>query len=114
MTRFEKVKDILDRAVAGHTVHAHGAFWRGLTRDEFVAKKVFGRALLASGNAAESNLVRALRGQPPFGNDTGNLDTDFPRMPARLPPVAEPDIIFIETWINDGCPEDPIAGPASR
>ena len=45
---FQRVIEILDQAIGGPDVGigAHRAFWRGLTRDEFVAKKVFGRALV--------------------------------------------------------------------
>ena len=47
MTRFERVVRILDAAIGGPDVNiaVHGAFWRGVTRDQFVAKKVQGRAL---------------------------------------------------------------------
>jgi hypothetical protein len=111
MTRFEHVKEILDRAVAGQTVHAHGAFWRGLTRDEFVQRSVFGRPLLVVGDAAASNLPRALRGVLPFGSDVGEPDARFRRMPAGLPPVREEDIVFIEHWIAEGCLEDEFVPP---
>lgn len=100
MTRFDHVKEILDAAVGGKNIHAHGPFWRGLSRDGFVAKVVFGEQLLVVGDAASSNLVKALRGLPPFDG------SDYPRMPAGMDPVPEPDIRFIEAWINEGCLED--------
>jgi len=113
MTRFEHAKEILDAAVAGTTIHAHGAFWRGLSRDGFVQKIVFTLPLISVGDGKNSNLIHALRGEEPFGNDTGNDDARFPRMPAGLPPVAEADIEFIEKWIDDGCPEDEYVPPAA-
>jgi hypothetical protein len=41
VNRFERVIQILDEAIGGPDVGiaAHGAFWRGLTRDQFVVKK---------------------------------------------------------------------------
>jgi hypothetical protein len=62
--------------------------------------------LLVVGNGASSNLVRALKGQPPFDGLT-NPASDYPRMPAGMGPVAPNDIAFIEIWINEGCLEDP-------
>jgi Ferritin-like len=104
--RFAHVREILDAAVGGRTTFgAHGPFWRGLTRDQFVQHVVFGRPLLVVGNGRESNLVKALRGQLPFGRDTGTAGATFRRMPAGLDPVAPADIDFIEQWINDGCPD---------
>ena len=115
MTRFEKVVQILDSAVGGPSasVGFHGAFWRNISRDEFVAKKVFGLPLITLGKGAESNLVKALRGQTPFGADTGNDEADFNRMPSGKPAVQEPDIAFIQQWIDDGCKEDEAAAVTS-
>ena len=43
---FHRVIEILDQAIGGPDVGVgrHGAFWRGITRDEFVAKKVLVKA----------------------------------------------------------------------
>jgi photosystem II stability/assembly factor-like uncharacterized protein len=110
MTRFERVIAILDQAVGGPAVNVgvHGAFWRGLTRDQFVIKRVLGRDLVKIGDGNASNLVKALRGEAPFGAD---LPAPPPgavmsRMPAGLPPVRDEDIEFIKVWIDDSCPED--------
>ncbi|HEY9379335.1 MAG TPA: hypothetical protein VIQ02_19835, partial [Jiangellaceae bacterium] len=45
---FQRVIEILDQAIGGPDVGIgrHGAFWRGITRDEFVAKKVLGKPLV--------------------------------------------------------------------
>jgi hypothetical protein len=104
--RFAQVLGILDAAVGGGTFGAHGPFWRGKTRDQFVQLKVFGRQLLIVGNGRDSNLIHALRGQLPFGSDTGTAGAIFRRMPAGRPPVADADIAVVEQWINDGCPDD--------
>jgi hypothetical protein len=115
MNRFEHVIQILDDAIGGPdaSIGAHGTFWRGLTRDEFVAMKVFGRDLVVVGQGASSNLVKALKGETPFGSDLPDaaLDAIMPRMPAGLDPVAAQDIAFIQQWIDEGCLEDPMPPP---
>jgi hypothetical protein len=78
MNRFERVIQILDDAIGGpdKNIRAHRAFWRGLTWDEFVAKIIFGREVVTVGQGAASNLVKALKGEAPFGSD---LPTPPPR-----------------------------------
>lgn len=113
MKRFLKVKQILDEAVENQDIGAHGAFWRPLNLEAFKAKRVFGRQLVIPGNGAQSNLVLALRGQAPFGSDIGTADAIYPRMPAGgFPPVPDDRIVFIEKWINDGCPDDDVESGA--
>lgn len=108
---FQRVIDILDQSIGGPDVGigAHRAFWRGLTRDEFVARKVFGNTLVVVGDGAASNLVLALKGEAPFGSDLPDPPegADFRRMPAGRPPVPADSITFIEQWISDGCPDEP-------
>jgi hypothetical protein len=110
MKRFDKVVDILDTAVNHATIGRHGNFWRGKTREQFIALKVFGKLLIESGNAADSNIVKALRGLTPFGIDIEPPAPDaiFDRMPAGRPAVPELSIQFIEEWIDDGCPDDDV------
>jgi photosystem II stability/assembly factor-like uncharacterized protein len=110
MNRFERVVQILDEAIGGPgaSIRAHGTFWRGLTRDQFVAFEVFALPLVVVGRGGDSNLVKALRGEFPFGSNTGTSGASFRRMPAGRPPVAADQIAFIERWIDDGCPEDPV------
>jgi photosystem II stability/assembly factor-like uncharacterized protein len=119
MNRFEQVCGILDAAVGGPGagVAFHGAFWRDVTRDEFVELSIFGRKLLVIGDAAASNLVRALRGQAPFGDDLPEppAGAQLNRMPSGLDPVPEESIAVIESWIADGCPlDDPPPVPVWR
>jgi hypothetical protein len=68
---FQRVVQILDDAVGGPNagVLRHGPFWRNITRDEFITRKIFGKALVVLGDGAASNLVRALKGEAPFGSD---------------------------------------------
>src|SRR5262249_49201380 len=104
--RFSEVRSILDAAVGSGTFGAHGPFWRGKTRDQFVQLKVFGKQLVSLGHGVDSNLVKALRGLLPFGSDTGTSGATFRRMPAGRPAVAPGDVDTIERWIDDGCPDD--------
>jgi hypothetical protein len=107
MGAYQDVIDILDNAVGGSTVTigAHGAFWRGKTKDQFIATGVFGQQLLISGDGKDSNLVKALRGEAPFGADTGTASGIFRRMPAGRPAVKPQQIDLIQKWIDDGCPD---------
>jgi hypothetical protein len=106
--KFDDVVEILDKAVGGPDadVASHGAFWRGVTRDQFVEMKVGGRKLVTLGDGANSNLVLSLKGEPPFGSDLDSppVGAMMPRMPAHLDPVDTEDIDGVERWINDGCP----------
>jgi hypothetical protein len=117
---FQHIVSILDDAVSGPNagVLRHGPFWRNITRDQFVAKKVFGRPLIVLGDGASSNLVPALKGESPFGSDLPDppQDADIKRMPVGRPPVPADRITVIEKWIDDGCPaEDPaVADPTWR
>lgn len=114
MNRFEKVVEILDLAVGGPAVSVgfHGAFWRGVSRNEFVAKIIFGLPLISVGDGAGSNLVKALMGETPFGADQGNDAADFNRMPSGRDPVSALDIAFIQKWIDEGCLEDSVVAVA--
>ena len=106
---FQGVVAILDEAIGGPGVGigAHGAFWRDVSRDEFVAMTVRGKTLLVVGDGANSNLVRALKGEAPFGRDLPDPPPGATtrRMPAGRPPAPAESIAAIEQWINDGCPE---------
>lgn len=109
---YARIRDILDTSVNGETFGAHGPFWRSLTRDQFVAKTIFGRKLIhtnADGtfNPDESNLVKALEGRAPFGKDLvppppGAM---WNRMPDGYPPVPQAQIDEIRAWIGAGCPD---------
>lgn len=111
MTRYEKVVSILDQSIGGPkaNIGAHGPFWRGLTRDQFVVKKVYTLPLLVVGNGAGSNLIKAVKGEAPFGADLPNppVGATMPRMPDGFPPISDSDIAFIQEWIDDCCPQDP-------
>ena len=62
---------------------------------------VYGVQLIASpgsNRGARSGLIQALKGVPPFG-----VGGDFPRMPLNKLPVSDPDIAFIQNWIDHDC-----------
>ena len=109
---FARVQQILDAAVTGEDIGAHGAFWRTQTRDAFVAHKVFGKPLLApllpggKFDPNESNLVKALEGRAPFGSDVvpPPAGANLRRMPAGRPPVPQAQIDEIRAWLTAGAP----------
>jgi hypothetical protein len=102
-TRFPDIQKILDDAVEGQDIGAHGPFWRGVTRDEFVAKQVFGCQIIFSENGtfvgARSPLVQILQDsiQCPVGRDR-------PQMPFGFPPVPSEKVKVISDWIDAQCP----------
>jgi photosystem II stability/assembly factor-like uncharacterized protein len=114
MTRYEHVIEILDNSIGGpeEEIGVHGTFWRGLTRDEFVAKRVRSLNIISLGDGTNSNLVKALKGEAPFGADLPEPPSGalFSRMPAGRTPVTVSDIAFIQQWIDDGCLEDEFSG----
>jgi hypothetical protein len=80
----------------------HGAFWTTLSYEEFVNGDApnMGVPILSKGRSAQSNLILALRGQPPFDGSV------FSKMPADGPPfLTEEQIAPIAAWIDAGCPE---------
>ena len=110
MSGYSDIQNILDRAVNHADIGAHGPFWRILTRDEFVAFRVFGQVPILAHNTDggfdpnESNLVKALEGRNPFGRDTATPAAKYRRMPAGRPAVPQQDIQIIRDWIGAGCP----------
>lgn len=122
MTRYDRVKEILD-AAAGESSATYGGvgrFWH-LPLDRFLDFTLDGVRLIApakkppgsccsneptasaesepAGRGESSGLTRGLRGQPPFDGSV------FPRLPWGGEAVAAIDIDFISSWIDDGCPE---------
>ncbi|MER8389500.1 hypothetical protein [Mesorhizobium sp. M0965] len=109
--RYADIVGILEEAVSSGDIGAHKNFWRTLTRDEFVAYKVFGSVALIApskmGNGfdpVESNLVKALEARPPFGRDVGIAGATFRRMPAGRPVVSQDQIDRVRAWLEAGAP----------
>ena len=101
--RYPDIQKILDDAVEGQDIGAHGAFWRQLTRDQFVVKKVFGCSIIFSENGKfngpRSPLVQILKApiECPVGRQR-------PQMPVGFPPVAPEKVQTISDWIDAQCP----------
>jgi hypothetical protein len=107
MTQFDQVVQYLEDSVGGNDLGAHGNFWRGLTKDQFtnyIVSVTVNVPLLKSGDGAGSNLIKALKGELPFGNDVGVEGAAFPRMPFGYEPLPAQRIAFIKNWIDAGCP----------
>lgn len=69
---------------------------------------MFNLDLVAVGRGAAANLVKALTEEAPFGAELPNPPpgAQSSKMPAGAPPVSDANIACIQTWIDDGCPED--------
>ena len=106
MKRYDRVKIILEEAVEGTDIGAHGNFWRDLTLEQFKVKKIFGKKLVEAENAEESNIIKALEGRAPFGSDIGTPGATTRRMPGGFPAVLPEKIGVIRKWIDDGCPDE--------
>jgi len=114
MGRYANVIQILDDLVGGPGAAVggpHKDFWRGKTRDDFVVLSIpaFGQSLplLEVGDGAASNLVKALKGETPFGRGLPSSPPSarYRRMPSGLDPASDNNIAFIQEWIDDGCPD---------
>ena len=94
---FKDVVSLLDSAVGGPHVSVpppHDAFWRDVTRDEFVQLVLPGGPIITLNDGVGSRLIQSLRGQ-------GIL-----RMPLFGPGLSNSDVRAIEHWIDSGCPEE--------
>jgi hypothetical protein len=85
----------------------HAAFWRGKTRDQFVAIKtddwgVPGN-LVAPGNVDKSNLYLALSGKDPFDGTLLPQMPDTSRDPNSTLAKSE-QLAMVATWINNNAP----------
>jgi hypothetical protein len=118
LTSYSDVQTYLDDLVAtlGANIGGapHGAFWRTLSYEQFTTGSVPGVSgiapgdppnpngtwqILVVGDAASSNIIKALQGNPPFD---GSI---FPQMPADGPPFADAaQIQPLADWITAKCP----------
>src|SRR5689334_1300194 len=100
MKRFDRVKQYLEAAVNGDDIGVHGNFWRNLGLDAFKTFSVpvhGGVPLLVVGDSANSNLIKALKGQFPFGKDLKPPvpNATFNRMPDGYPAMPDNHINYI-------------------
>ncbi len=111
-TRFARVRAILNAAAVGSKADYGGVgrFWE---RDiaEFLDTRIHDVRMIApqptssscchaESRSAGSGLIKGLRGQAPFDGSR------FPPLLWGGKRVADPDILFIADWIDDGCPAD--------
>jgi tyrosinase len=119
-TRYERVKEILDRAAGDSSAEydGHRNFWH-LPLPQLLDLEIYGVRMIAPreaaapscchhaeeagdtsspGRGARSGLIRGLRGQPPFDG------SQYPRFPWGGRAVPEEDILLISDWIDDDCP----------
>jgi hypothetical protein len=101
-TTFKDVQAILENSVNGEDIGSHGNFWR-TTLEDFKTLVLFKgtareKQVLIVGDGKNSNLIKALRGEPPFDG------TYAPQMPDGYPPVPDNKIDQISQWIDAGCP----------
>jgi hypothetical protein len=98
---FDDVKQILQNAVNGDEIGAHGNFWM-TTLEKFKTLVLFQGTpremqVLVVGDGQASNLIKALRGQTPFDG------TYAPQMPDGYPALSNDTINQISDWIDAGC-----------
>jgi tyrosinase len=80
MSRYQKVRQILDLAAGASTAEyqGYGRFWN-LPLAEFLAVEIYGQRMIAPedtpGRGAASGLIQGLSGQPPWDG------SQFPRLP---------------------------------
>ena len=115
ITRYERVKEILDRAAAESSVDYDGLgrFWQ-LPLEQFLQVELYGVRMIATAEAtvhscchsadtgvksrsARSGLIQGLRGDAPFDG------TQFPPLRWGGQRVSEEEINFIAEWIDDDC-----------
>src|ERR1051326_2190375 len=109
-TRYERVKQILDRAAGASTADygGRGPFWH-LPIDELRSVSVAGVRMIAPAEDAgacaccepvsrstRSGLVRGLRGEAPFDG------SQYPRLPWGGPAVNDGDIQLISARVASG------------
>ena len=113
-TRYQRVQSILNQATGDGTPFHDGQarFWDLPLADFLALTTIYEVQLIAPKGAdrgARSGLIKALKGELPFGQDG-----DFPRMPVNRPPVTPENIAYIQKWIDDDCPDEadvPVAPP---
>ncbi len=111
-TRYQRVKDILNRAAGASKADygGEGRFWN-LPLDDLKQAEIHGTRLIAKAGTKSccgtetsrgeaSGLVQGLRGAAPFDGSR------FPRLPWGGTAVADDDIRFIADWIDDGLPAE--------
>jgi hypothetical protein len=104
-TRFDRAREILDWLTgAGDPSHSgnstafpdqsQGRFWNQ-TLTAFKSTTVFGESIIDPVAGGDPLIIRELRGK--------SMPRSRPKLEAN-----DPEFVFLEQWIKDGCPDDPV------
>ncbi|MCB9825781.1 MAG: c-type cytochrome [Planctomycetes bacterium] len=116
---YAEVQALLEGLGKSAKTAPHGNFWQKdyTTFVDFVFEHeteagMRSVRLLVPWHSAESNLVRAMRGEDLIAC-VGSQQVDMPvrRMPVGVPPLSDADTDRLAAWIDAGCPE--VAGQPS-
>jgi hypothetical protein len=105
MATLQQVQDVLERVLGTRPMPFHYAFWRGKTRDEMVATRLFGRPLIVPGRPEESPLIWALRRASAGERGGPRAGSKLIRAYFGQARAGDGDVAVLEEWIRDGCPE---------
>ena len=105
MPGLQQIQDMLERQLGTKSMSNHNYFWRGKTRDELVATKMFGLSIVVPGRPEESNLLRAMQGSLADRDTANRLGIDLLRALFRQVRMPARDVALFEAWIREGCPE---------
>lgn len=107
-TRIQIIRSMLNNLIGNRSPRHTGTLGTGpsqplrrfwdLPRDSIITASVYGQRAVIPGNSADSALIKALKGDPPFNGS-------FARMPPGGPYLGNDDIAFIARWIDDGAPD---------
>jgi hypothetical protein len=105
LNSYKDVQDFFNSFISANQIDIdaspHLAFWNDLTYDQFVngdVPNVVGVKILVSGNSADSNLIKILKGSLTVGGQS------FRRMPGGGPFTDAEMIASLADWIDRGCP----------
>ena len=101
-TAFQKAAHILEEAVRGFTIEAHGNFWTGLNRERFVNLHMFNQAFFsrdALDNCRLQSAGSALLARLQAGSKDG-------RMPRYRPNIAPSRQLFYREWVDAQAPDN--------
>lgn len=99
--RYQQVQKLLADAAgsdADPDHEQHGRFWELPYADFMALQTIYNVRLIGEpgpDRGKRSGLIRVLKGE----------QSGVPRMPLGRPPMSNENIAFIQTWIDDGCPE---------
>lgn len=106
LNSYQDVQSLFNDFITANSINMdrapHGAFWNSMSYDEFVNGNVPGLPIavknLISGNAADSNLIKILKGSLTVAGRT------FRRMPGGGPYFSDDMVAALADWIDRGCP----------